>query len=293
MKKSLYISAVAAMMSMIITSCGNKELPVLADSNNMRFEALHPARLSTSRTSDAGFINNDQIGIFVATSTAELEASGNWANNVKATYNGSVWNTEKTVKWGPDTYNVYAYYPYSSTIPSVDDYPFAVQHDQSSAEGYAQSDFLWALAKDQVASNEPVQLQFAHRMSRVVLTLGRSSDYGDDVALPDEAEVYIHNTIPEGTVDLAAGYATKSGTASPTIIKAKSLGNYQFAAIIYPQRIDTPKPLFEVIANGVSYLYEARFVFKTGVQHNVTLQLSKNPDQIRIDLGGEIEGWTE
>jgi hypothetical protein len=52
-------------------------------------------------------------------------------------------------------------------------------------------------------------------------------------------------------------------------------------------------PLVEVVAKGVSYLYESRFVFKPGVNHLVNLILSDNPEQVKINIGGEVEGWNE
>jgi hypothetical protein len=57
--------------------------------------------------------------------------------------------------------------------------------------------------------------------------------------------------------------------------------------------LNNRQPLVEVITKGVSYLYESKFLFKAGMQHNVQLAISKNPEQIKIEIGGEIENWTE
>lgn len=43
--------------------------------------------------------------------------------------------------------------------------------------------------------------------------------------------------------------------------------------------------------DGISFLYESRFVFKPGVHHTVNLILDKNADQLKIEIGGEISGW--
>jgi hypothetical protein len=69
------------------------------------------------------------------------------------------------------------------------------------------------------------------------------------------------------------------------------LGDQKYAAIIVPQRLNNRQPLVEVVMKGVSYLYESRFLFKPGIQHNVLLVVSKNPEQIKIEIGGEIEDW--
>ena len=42
---------------------------------------------------------------------------------------------------------------------------------------------------------------------------------------------------------------------------------------------------------GVSYLFESTFLFKPGTEHLVNLVISNNPDQIKIEIGGEIQDW--
>ena len=40
---------------------------------------------------------------------------------------------------------------------------------------------------------------------------------------------------------------------------------------------------------GVSYMYESKFVFKPGVEHLVNLIITNNPDNVKIEIGGEVE----
>lgn len=49
--------------------------------------------------------------------------------------------------------------------------------------------------------------------------------------------------------------------------------------------------LVEVVMNGVSYFYESKFQFKPGTEHLVNLIISNNPDQVKINIGGEIKDW--
>ena len=58
-----------------------------------------------------------------------------------------------------------------------------------------------------------------------------------------------------------------------------------------PQRLDNRMPLVEVIMKGVSYVYESKFQFKPGVEHLVNMVISDNPDQVKIEIGGEIQDW--
>lgn len=64
-----------------------------------------------------------------------------------------------------------------------------------------------------------------------------------------------------------------------------------YSAIIVPQRIENRMPLIEVVMKGVSYLFESKFQFKPGTEHLVNLIISDNPDQVKIDIGGEITDW--
>ena len=166
-----------------------------------------------------------------------------------------------------------------------------VKMQVNAPSGYEASDFLWAKKDGLTASNEPVSLVFSHRMSRLLVQLKKGEDYEGD--FPDEAEVYIHNTVTDATIDLSEGIVTRDRYATKKSMRAKRLGNYKYAAIVVPQRLDFRQPLVEVIMKGVSYLYESKFIFKPGVQHTVNLIISKNPEQIKIEIGGELENWTE
>ena len=51
------------------------------------------------------------------------------------------------------------------------------------------------------------------------------------------------------------------------------------------------RPLVEVIVDGVSYLMEGKISLKPGMRHTITVTLDKNPEKIKIDIGGEIGNW--
>ena len=123
----------------------------------------------------------------------------------------------------------------------------------------------------------------------MLIKLIKGDDYEGD--LPEDAEVYIHSTVPDATIDLSAGIVTRNPHKTAQSIRAKSLGEHKYSAILVPQRLDNRQPLVEVIMKGVSYLYESKFLFKPGIQHSVQLAVSKNPEQVKIEIGGEIENW--
>lgn len=271
--------------AILLIGCSKESISV-KDSNQMIFSFSYP---NASKVTDTGFEQNDKVGIYITKSDAILESAGNYVTNNMLTYNGQDWNALYAMYWNAGTYNMYAYYPYINNIASVTDMPFSISLRQDVLQNYMESDFLWASKSNVSAGNTAVSMQFAHKMSRIVIKLVASDDY--EGTIPQDAKLYVHNIIPDATVDLNVGIVTVSGRASSNTLQARNLGNNMYTAIVVPQRISTRVPFIELIMDGVSYLYESSFLFKQGVQHNVTLVVSKNPNQIKIDIGGEIEGW--
>ncbi len=285
---NIWAGGIVLLLSM--AACNSSDdIQQLPENDVMTFEVLHPEQNGQSRLADTGFETDDQIGLYLTNQNIPLELSGNYVNNMLLSYTGSAWTSEKPIYWNEGNYDIYAYYPYDQNLSSVDDMPLKVSTEQHVVENYAMSDFLWAGKKNVEASDGKVTLQFEHRMSRMVIKLAKGLDYEGE--LPEDAEVYIHNTVTSATADLSVGVVTRNSRGVAETIRAKSLGSHRYAAIIVPQRLNNRQPLVEVVMKGVSYLYESKFLFKQGVQHNVLLTISKNPEQLKIEIGGEIENW--
>ena len=279
-----------------LASCGDESLQAPntldAQTTPMTFAISHPGG---TRATETDFEVNDKIGLYVAKADAPLEIGGNLVNNEPLTYDGTKWNATRTLYWDEGTYNAFAYYPYISKVSSIEDLPFCVSTDQSTSKtettlgGYEASDLLFATSKNLTASTSPVPLQFKHIMSKLLIRLIQGEDFEGE--MPTTATVYVHNTVPEATIDLQAGVATRYVKGNRQTIIAHQDDDYIYSAIIVPQRIENRMPLIEVIMNGVSYLFESKFQFKPGTEHLVNLIISDNPDQVKIDIGGEIQGW--
>jgi len=292
MKQTILILA-TGLLSFVGCSKSEPEAP---NADEMRFAATYPA---ATRVTGTAFEKDDAIGVYVTQYNGglavPLQVSGNYANNAKTTFDGSVWKSAPVIYWGEGKFDVYAYYPYAKPS-SVDECPFTVALDQSAAEqagalsGYEASDFLWTKAEG-VTRMASVPLTFAHRMSKLVVKLVKGEAYSGEI--PTDAVVRIHNTVPEATIDLASGTVTKNARESARSITAKKLSDGVYTAIIVPQRLDTKRPLVEVLSKGVSYMIESSFVFRAGTQHTINVMLNNNPDQVKIEIGGEIEGGWE
>ena len=296
MKKHIIRYACFALTILGLVSCGEESnltpQPLDAKSTPMTFKVSYPGQ---TRATETAFEKNDTIGLYVAATDAPLEIGGNLVNNEALTYDGSNWSASRTLYWDEGTYNAYAYYPYIKGVSSITDQPFTVATDQSTQKtssklgGYEASDLLFASNKGITASTSPIPLTFKHIMSKLKIRLVKGEDFEGD--MPTTATVYIHNTVPTATIDLQAGVATRYVKGTRQTIIAHQDDETSYSAIIVPQRIDNRMPLIEVVMKGVSYLFESKFQFKPGTEHLVNLIISDNPDQVKIDIGGEIKNW--
>lgn len=297
MKIHLIIYIALALTAVGMTSCSEETLPTdePTDVKGMEMKLLmtHPG--SKTRATATDFETGDKTGVFVTLADKPLQVGGNVVNNEALTFIDDEWKAAKKLYWDEGTYNVYAYYPYISSVSSIEDQPFSISLDQSKEKtatalgGYEASDLLYATSKGVVASEEPVHLTFKHIMSKLTIRLIKGEDFEGE--MPANATVYVHNTVPEATIDLQAGVATRNAKATRKTIIAHHDGDYLYSAIVVPQRIENRMPLIEVVMNNMSYLYESKFQFKPGMEQLVNLIIPNNPDNIRIDIAGDIKNW--
>lgn len=292
MKRILYILTTA---SLLIVGCENGDDIPVVDDGAMRIEVLHP---SATRATETSFEDGDVIGLFVTEYIGEtaspLQISGNWANNVATTFEDALWTPAKKVYWSENKMDVYGYYPYMKPT-SIDEQLWSVQLDQSTPEttdalsGYEASDFLWAKAEGVSQEDGEVQLQFKHICSKLVVKLVRGETFEGD--FPDNTVVYLHSTVPTATMDFEKGIVSKDIYGEVTPIKAKRLSSDTFEVILIPQSIQSRLPFVEIEMNGIAYMTYDLFSYLPGVQYSVSITLNSSPEQIEVEIGGNIENW--
>lgn len=284
-----------ATLAFAAVGCSQSDGPTIPDvSDEVSFKVVYATH---SRATGSEFENGDIMGVFMTQYDGEtatpLQLSGNYANNVKSTLSAGKWVNAPAIYWDEGKFNVYAYYPYGK-VTSVDNMPFDVSLDQSVGKSqlaigaYESSDFLWA-KREGISRTESVDLSFKHILSSLVVNLVKGDDYSGE--LPADAEVFIHNTVTSALIDLSTGSVEKNGRESEHTIKACKAGNHTYKAIIVPQRLETSRPLVEVVTEGVSFLVERKFVFRSGTQHTINVILNDNPSKVKIEIGGEVADW--
>ena len=281
MKRILYTS----LGLLLLLSCERQSV-VETEVGKMIVHFIHPD-VKTKVTSTE-FESGDRIGLYVVEVPAPLQVSGNYINNLQATYNGTNWTGSSSLRWpsNTSTCDLYGYYPYMD-VTSIVANPFSVSMDQST--GIGASDFLWGKVVSQDYTTAPIPLTFQHKLSKITLNLVKGSTYEGDY--PSNAVFYIHGTVPSATVDLTTGSVTKDNYGVTQTITCHKVSDSQYEAVIIPQRISTRTPLFEMVSHGVSYLVEGTFNFKPGINHTFDVTLNSSTESIRIDIGGEIEDW--
>lgn len=277
----------SGILLVMLASCSSDNEPsIIPGSKN---EISFDCHYASTRVLDDSFEKEDPIGVFITESESRLQIGGNEVNNELFRFDGSAWKASRPVFWKEGTFDVYAYYPYQASLNDVEEYSFELPLDQSTPDKFSRADFLWAKRENVVASAEPVSLQFSHRLSRVVVKLEKGESFEGEI--PAGSEVYIHSTATTASIDLSSG-DTSTALYSPTgTIRALAKSATEYEAIVVPQNLDSRRPLVEVVSNGVSYLMEGRVSFRQGYSHTLIVTLSKNPEQIKIEIGGAIDPW--
>lgn len=251
-----------------------------------------------TKVSDAGFENGDEIGIFVVdysgTTPGTLSATLNHATNVKHLYTSSSDSWSATagaeIYWNDATtsVDVYGYYPYS-TVSSVTAHQFAVNKNQSSAINYFLSDFLWGKATSVTPGTNPVLITFAHKLSRIVITLEAGDGYTAEEFSSATKSMQILNVKNLADINLSNGVASANSSVSTDTIFPFKNANI-FTAIVVPQTVASTSTFVKVRINDIDYYYRADLTLNAGIQYNITLNVSKN--NLNVKALNSISAWT-
>lgn len=290
MKLKNTLLAGVAVLLFAACSDGNEDLNIPSTPGNtfaINLEGLISQEYVT-RVNDGGFCNGDQIGLYGVNYTDEnatqgtLVSNGNQVDNARYTYdeaNGK-WTSSGSIYYKDAETNIdlYAYYPYAAP-GSVTNYAFEVAQDQSGkgvTDGYAMSDFLWAMAENVTPSEKAVKLRFSHRLSCANVILSEGTGFADGEFERLNKEVLVMNTTRTANIDLATGIATATGKAASEGIVMMS-SDQGFRAIVVPQTVKASTALFSITINGVVYRFkkENDFVYEPGKQSKFTIAINK------------------
>ena len=289
MKKYLFIAT-----ALLAIGCNNDDSLELAN-NEIKVVANLPTRATMT-----SFEQGDIMGLYaveyVGDQAQPLQVSGNYLNNEPMVYNGTKWDSGRTLYWSTKECDFYGIYPYQP-MAAVDEILFEVETDQNATEsadalgGYEASDLMWAKDEKVAQKDGVVNLQFHHMMSRLVVKVETGPKFEGEI--PDDIVTHIYNTATTAKVNYQTGSLEKYSLSENKTITMRKIDNRTFDAIIVPQFIERSTPLVEITMGGIAYLLNYSMSFRPGYQHTITVTLNTSPDQekIEISIDGEIDDW--
>lgn len=239
-----------------------------------------------SRATDTRFDIGDEISVYAVLAQSGdnkgyLESSGNYADNIRYTYNGTKFtSTEGIVPQSGEKYFYHAVYPYS--IIASDFFLFSVKEDQRGVN-YTKSDLC--TAHTAATSATSVQLNFGHRLSKIIVNLeGSNWPSGDQVLTLQSPKINAFVDLNEMTFE-----------AAPSIGKVICAENglNSFKVILPPQTIS--KSNFAVLTiGGRDYPVNLSndVLLQSGIQKELTLTFDDANNSV-VEFGGTIGPWEE
>lgn len=239
-----------------------------------------------SRATDTRFDIGDEISVYAVLAQSGdnkgyLESSGNYADNIRYTYNGTKFtSTEGIVPQSGEKYFYHAVYPYS--IIASDFFLFSVKEDQRGVN-YTKSDLC--TAHTAATSATSVQLNFGHRLSKIIVNLeGSNWPSGDQVLTLQSPKINAFVDLNEMTFEAAP--------STGKVICAEN-GLNSFKVILPPQTIS--KSNFAVLTiGGRDYPVNLSndVLLQSGIQKELTLTFDDANNSV-VEFGGTIGPWEE
>lgn len=292
MKRQYY--AVVVLLTLVMSACGGGGSSSDDDITPTPTPTPTPSdekieiKVST-RASDGNFESGDAIGLYVVNyvngSSASLASSGNYANNVKFTYNGSSWTGGTTLYWSSDDVKAdfYAYYPYA-TVTDATAYTFSLKTDQSLAADHKASDFLWGKLAGQSPTESTVNISVNHMFSKAIINVQAGDGFTEEELNSSDMSVGIYGVMTQARINLGDGSISATGTA--TSVTAFKTANCKFQALVVPQTVEETD-LVIVTMNGNSYPLTQSMTFESNKEYIFTITLSKTSSGISVS----VEPW--
>ena len=244
---------------------------------------------TTTRVTDAGFADEDRMGIFITDyvngTPQAIGVTGNRATNLLYTYHesGNMWEGAATVYWKDNQtpVDVVGYYPYDNELAAVTEYAFAVQANQGSAAteavpgGYEASDLLWAKSQQVAPTSETIRLMYKHLMAGVTVRLMEGGGFAEGEWAETVKHVWVDNTVLAATVNLEQGTVTVNEGEPEPIVTLPYLNDYR--AVVVPQEVAAGKIVIGITVDGVNYelTKDAALTYTSGKMHTFTIEVDK------------------
>lgn len=288
MKTKIKSTMLAITLGMCLAACSESEQTDVIEEN--RYVSFTSEIAPISRATDTHFDANDEIGVFAVESSGndvrgEIQNSGNYADNVRYAYNGSLFNPVGTgIELPSNGGKLYYCVVYPYTASAANRFTFTVQSDQSGT-GYTQSDLL--TAETSATDEQIVALKFNHRLSKIIVNAGGSNWPSGNV------EIQFTNVATQVSVDLNTSSFTSTGNSNGSVVCTTN-GTNSYKAILPPQTIQSGTQFARVTVGGQTYTVTAPtdISVSSGMQSEFTFTMNEEEREI-VMFTGDINPWED
>lgn len=224
-------------------------------------------------------VKGSNVGLYI--SYDGLKTSENYVDNACLIFDGSGWNTDTKLKWKDQTSyaEFYVYYPYIENVKDARALNFSVKEDQSTADAFAASDFLYGRAGACPDDGMP-KPSLRHMFSNIVVNVEAGDGFTDDELKQGDLSVRIKDVCTQAKINLENGEVRPEGT--PKTIKACETEPLSFCAVVVPQRVGK----LSVVWNNIEYVVTIDRDCGSGKVNTLTATLKKTSGGINISIGG-------
>ncbi len=210
----------------------------------------------------------------------ELQNSGNHVDNMAFTYSGT-WNPQTPIYWLDNITpaDFYAYHPYAD-IQDVTAHSFQVNADQSTADRYKASDFLYGKALKVSPTNTAVSIQTRHLLSSMVIKVTPGNGFTAESLAKANVSVKLNGHLHTALINLKEGTLTAKGEAGSTI-PYKEGDTYK--ALVIPQTV-TADNFITVTVDNREFKLNKSFTFIGGKRHVFTVTVKKTSNGINVGV---------
>lgn len=245
-----------------------------------------------SRATDTSFEAGDAIGVSMYTESGFV---GNATNVQYTTADGSGFTSTNPMTWGAagsaETVDFKGVYPYKADAVADGIYSFTFATGEGAS--LSDNDVMYSSMTDVTVGAKNVDLTFTHKLVKVVMQV-----YDQNRKLLPGATVKINNQQTSGTLNLADGTVTSTGTADATLDFASNPdveGEYQ--TIVMPSA-PTQGRVITITYNNVDYPCPVdMYAFDSGSK--MIFSVTLNPESGTASQGtivnatATVENWTE
>lgn len=231
-----------------------------------------------TKATDTAFEENDAIGVNIFTPECYLyNAKYTFSNGALAAATPNEWYEDEDLEA-----TITAVYPFNHALNSyLGAETFTVNADQSTKDGYAMSDLLFAVTKSK-PTEDAVKLPFKHALSKIVVTL--DNQLGEEIA-----QLWFTDVLGTVSYDPKDPFSmTTSGSAGT--IKAYKSGQDTWQLIVVPQTASPKLMLTTASGKQFTFILDGEETFTSGKLSTATITVSK--ESIYTSFTPEIEDWT-